>query len=391
MRLLVALYFIEKPAWHNRKRKCLFKYMTKIFLLEKVSGVGLMFEKAMKYAFAMVGATTGLTVTRFVFIRAGTDLSSFTSVGIMVAVSLAFGVIMLYLGGRIVGFVAGSMEQAEKLLQTLSLYELMICVAGLIAGLIIANLLSVALMRIQVIGIPLTIIANVLFGSCGVYLALSKRNENILEYKKRQQYNCKLLDTSVIIDGRILDICRVGFIEGELVIPDFILEELRHLADSHDDLIRAKGRRGLDVLNSLKKDSIIPVKIVKTKLESEIEVDEKLMQYAKEEKACIITNDYNLNKVASISGIPILNINDLSNALKPLAVSGEEMTIKIIREGKENGQGIGYLDDGTMVVVEDANKFKGSEVDVVVTSVLQTSAGRMIFAKSKASGLSVVK
>jgi uncharacterized protein YacL len=287
--------------------------------------------------------------------------------------------------------VAGSMEQAEKLLQTLSLYELMICVAGLIAGLIIANLLSVALMRIQVIGIPLTIIANVLFGSCGVYLALSKRNENILEYKKRQQYNCKLLDTSVIIDGRILDICRVGFIEGELVIPDFILEELRHLADSHDDLIRAKGRRGLDVLNSLKKDSIIPVKIVKTKLESEIEVDEKLMQYAKEEKACIITNDYNLNKVASISGIPILNINDLSNALKPLAVSGEEMTIKIIREGKENGQGIGYLDDGTMVVVEDANKFKGSEVDIVVTSVLQTSAGRMIFAKSKASGLSVVK
>lgn len=195
----------------------------------------------------------------------------------------------------------------------------------------------------------------------------------------------------MIIDGRILDICRVGFIEGELVIPDFILEELRHLADSHDDLIRAKGRRGLDVLNSLKKDSIIPVKIVKTKLESGIEVDEKLMQYAKEEKACIITNDYNLNKVASISGIPILNINDLSNALKPLAVSGEEMTIKIIREGKENGQGIGYLDDGTMVVVEDANKFKGSEVDIVVTSVLQTSAGRMIFAKSKASGLSVVK
>ncbi|MDD4296205.1 MAG: TRAM domain-containing protein [Ruminiclostridium sp.] len=350
-----------------------------------------MFEKAMKYAFAMVGATTGLTVTRFVFIRSGTDLSSFTSVGIMVAVSLAFGVIMLYLGGRIVSFVAGSMEQAEKLLQTLSLYELMICVAGLIAGLIIANLLSVALMRIQVIGIPLTIIANVLFGSTGVYLALSKRNENILEYKKRQHYNCKLLDTSVIIDGRILDICRVGFIEGELIIPDFILEELRHLSDSHDDIVRAKGRRGLDVLNSLKKDSIIPVKIAKTKLESGIEVDEKLMQYAKEEKACIITNDYNLNKVASITGIPILNINDLSNALKPLAVSGEEMTVKIIREGKENGQGIGYLDDGTMVVVEDANKFKGSEVDVVVTSVLQTSAGRMIFAKSKASGLSVVK
>jgi len=350
-----------------------------------------MLEKAMKYAFAIVGATTGLTVTRFVLIRTGTSLTSYPSIGIMVAISVAFGAMMLYLGGRIVSFVANSMEKVEKLLQALTLYELMICVAGLIAGLIVANLLSVALMRIQVIGIPLTIISNVLFGSCGVFLALSKRNENILEYKKRHHHSCKLLDTSVIIDGRILDICRVGFLEGELVIPDFILEELRHLADSHDDLIRLKGRRGLDVLDSLKKDSIVPVKITKTKLDSDIEVDEKLMQYAKEEKACIVTNDYNLNKVASIAGIPILNINDLSNALKPLAVSGEEMTVKIIREGKENGQGIGYLDDGTMVVVEGANKFKGYEVDVVVTSVLQTSAGRMIFAKSKASGLSVVK
>ena len=137
----------------------------------------------------------------------------------------------------------------------------------------------------------------------------------------------------------------------------------------------------LDVLESLKQNSKIPVKIAKTKYDPAVEVDERLMQYAKEEKACIITNDYNLNKVASINGISILNINDLSNALKPLAVSGEEMTVKIIREGKENGQGIGYLEDGTMVVVEGALKFKGSEIDVIVTSVLQTSAGRMIFAK----------
>lgn len=350
-----------------------------------------MLEKAMKYAFAIVGATTGLTVTRFVFIRTGTSLESYVSIGIMVAVSVAFGVIMLYIGGRIVSFVACSMEKVEKLLQALTLYELMICVAGLIAGLIVANLLSVALMKIQVIGIPLTIISNILFGSCGVFLTLSKKNENILEFRKRHHHNCKVLDTSVIIDGRILDICRVGFLEGELIVPDFILEELRHLADSHDDLVRVKGRRGLDVLNSLKKDSIIPVKIAKTKLDPNIEVDERLMQFAKEEKACIVTNDYNLNKVATIAGIPILNINDLSNALKPLAVSGEEMTVKIIREGKENGQGIGYLDDGTMVVVEGANKYKGSEVDIVVTSVLQTSAGRMIFAKFKEPGLTVVK
>lgn len=259
----------------------------------------------------------------------------------------------------------------------------MICAGGLIAGLIIANLLSVAFMRIQIIGIPLTIITNILFGSLGVFLALSKRNENILEDKKRQSFSRKVLDTSVIIDGRILDICRTGFMEGELIIPDFVLEELRHLADSQDDLVRAKGRRGLDVLNSLKNDSRIPVKVQKTKYDSSIEVDERLMQFAKDEKACIITNDYNLNKVASISGISILNINDLSNALKPLAVSGEEMTVKIVKEGKENGQGVGYLDDGTMVVVEGACKYKGCEVDVIVTSVLQTSAGRMIFAKFK--------
>lgn len=349
-----------------------------------------MLEKAMKYAFAVVGAMTGLTVTRFVLQTTGANLTSFISLGIMVAVSVAFGAMMLFIGGKAVSFAAESMERVEKLLQTLTLYELMICVTGLIAGLIIANLLSIALIRIQIVGIPLTILVNILFGSCGVYLGLSKRHENIIEDKKRRSMHSKVLDTSVIIDGRILDICRTGFLEGELVVPDFILEELRHLADSHDDLIRTKGRRGLDVLNSLK-DSQVPVKVVKTKQEASVEVDERLMRYAKEEKSCILTNDYNLNKVASIAGISILNINDLSSALKPLAVSGEEMTVKIIREGKESGQGVGYLEDGTMVVVEGALKYKGTEVDVVVTSVLQTSAGRMIFAKSKSSGLAVVK
>jgi len=348
-----------------------------------MSGVGLMLEKSLKCAFAVVGGITGYTVTRFVFLRTGFNLYSFAGICIIAIVSLTFGALMLIVGGKTVSFAVVSVEKIEKILLSLSLYELMICAGGLIAGLIIANLLSVAFMRIQIIGIPLTIITNILFGSLGVFLALSKRNENILEDKKRQSFSRKVLDTSVIIDGRILDICRTGFMEGELIIPDFVLEELRHLADSQDDLVRAKGRRGLDVLNSLKNDSRIPVKVQKTKYDSSIEVDERLMQFAKDEKACIITNDYNLNKVASISGISILNINDLSNALKPLAVSGEEMTVKIVKEGKENGQGVGYLDDGTMVVVEGACKYKGCEVDVIVTSVLQTSAGRMIFAKFK--------
>jgi len=350
-----------------------------------------MLEKALKYAFAVVGGITGYTVTRFVFMKTGLSLNSFPGVCIIVIASVTFGALMLVMGGKTVSYAVITVEKAEKLLLSLSLYELMICAGGLIAGLIIANLLSVAFMRIQIIGIPLTIITNILFGSLGVFLALSKRNENILEDKKRQGFVRKILDTSVIIDGRILDICRTGFIEGELIIPDFVLEELRRLADSHDDLIRAKGRRGLDVLNGLKNDSRIPVKIIKTKYDSSTEVDERLMQFAKDEKACIVTNDYNLNKVASISGISILNINDLSSALKPLAVSGEEMTVKIVKEGKENGQGVGYLDDGTMVVVEGACKYKGHEVDVIVTSVLQTSAGRMIFAKFKTANLSMAK
>lgn len=350
-----------------------------------------MLEKAIKYAFAIVGAVTGYTITRFVFSRAGLNLKSVSGTCIVIIASIAFGALMLIVGGKTVSFAALSVEKIEKLLLSLTLYELMICAGGLIAGLIIANLLSVAFIRIQIIGIPLTILTNILFGSLGVFLALSKRHENILDDKKRHGFINKVLDTSVIIDGRILDICRTGFIEGELIIPDFVLEELRHLADSGDELVRTKGRRGLDVLNLLKNESHVPVKIMKTKYDSPVDVDERLMQFAKDEKACIITNDYNLNKVASIAGISILNINDLSNALKPLAVSGEEMTVKIVKEGKENGQGVGYLEDGTMVVVEGAYKYKGYEVDVVVTSVLQTSAGRMIFAKFKTANLSVAK
>ena len=175
------------------------------------------------------------------------------------------------------------------------------------------------------------------------------------------------------------------------MVPGFVLEELRHLADSADDIVRAKGRRGLDVLNMLKSDSKSPVIIDKSDRDSQVEVDEQLLSRAKELDAKIITNDYNLSKVASIRGIEVLNINDLANSMKPVAVSGEEMTIRIIKEGKENGQGVGYLEDGTMVVVESAYKFKGQLIDVIVTSVLQTSAGRMVFAKYKNVHLSLVK
>jgi uncharacterized protein YacL len=193
----------------------------------------------------------------------------------------------------------------------------------------------------------------------------------------------KILDTSVIIDGRIADVCETGFIEGPFIIPQFMLRELQHIADSPDPLKRNRGRRGLDILNRIQKHSDLEVKILDQDFPKLKEVDDKLIELAKRINGRIITNDYNLNKVAELQGLTVLNINQLSNALKPLVLPGETMHVQILKEGKEPGQGVAYLDDGTMVVVEEGKKIIGKERDVVVTSVLQTTAGRMIFARPK--------
>ncbi len=193
----------------------------------------------------------------------------------------------------------------------------------------------------------------------------------------------KILDTSVIIDGRIADICDTGFIEGILVIPNFVLNELQMIADSADSIKRNRGRRGLDILNKMQKDQTIMVKISDIDFPEIGEVDSKLVKLAKVMKAIIITNDFNLNKVAEFHGVSVLNINQLSNALKPIVLPGEEMKVSLIKEGKDPNQAIGYLDDGTMVVVENGRRRLNSDVDVTVTSVLQTTAGRMIFARLK--------
>ncbi|MBI5116646.1 TRAM domain-containing protein [Candidatus Poribacteria bacterium] len=193
----------------------------------------------------------------------------------------------------------------------------------------------------------------------------------------------KVLDTSVIIDGRIADICKLGFIEGSLVIPRFVLNELQNIADSPEPLRRTRGRRGLDILTEIQKQVSVDVRISEVDYPDVREVDSKLVRLAKQLHAKIITNDFNLNKVAQFQGIDVLNINDLANALKPIVLPDEDFIIKIIKEGKEPGQGIGYLDDGTMVVIENGARMIGKEVKVTVTSVLQTSAGQMIFTKIK--------
>lgn len=193
----------------------------------------------------------------------------------------------------------------------------------------------------------------------------------------------KLLDTSVIIDGRIADICETGFIEGSFIIPQFILQELQHISDSADGLKRARGRRGLDILNHIQKKVAIEVTIVEEDFPHIKEVDAKLVELGKKLGAKILTNDLNLNKVAELQGVHVLNINDLSNALKPVVLPGETIRVFVLKEGKETGQGVAYLDDGTMVVVDNAKRCIGKNVDVIVTSVLQTSAGRMIFTRLK--------
>ena len=191
----------------------------------------------------------------------------------------------------------------------------------------------------------------------------------------------KILDTSVIIDGRIMDLLQTGFIEGKIIIPDFVLEELRHIADSADGLKRNRGRRGLDILNEIQKQLMVPVEIQEFTTSQPMEVDSMLLKMAESLDAFVVTNDFNLNKVAEFQGVRVLNINELANAIKPVVLPGEEMQVTIIKAGKEPGQGVAYLNDGTMIVVDGGNKFIGETKNVVVTSVLQTAAGRMIFTK----------
>ena len=261
---------------------------------------------------------------------------------------------------------------------------------GFILGLMLANVLINSFFSgiLEGLGIQFSsyFLVNSVLGYLGLLLGLKKGKEfdasRLPWVSKRVGPGFdghKVLDTSVIIDGRIADICDTGFVEGTFIIPQFILQELQHLADSSDPLKRGRGRRGLDVLNRIQKQSTLEVKIVDQDYPKIQEVDAKLIALAKDTHAKIVTNDFNLNKVAELQGVPVLNINQLFNALKPVVLPGEVMNVKILKEGKEPGQGVAYLDDGTMVVVDNARRYMGKSVDVTVTSVLQTTAGRMIF------------
>lgn len=258
---------------------------------------------------------------------------------------------------------------------------------GLLLGLVLARVVEPRIVS-SIAFIVAPLLAGIL-GATGFWLGLrwqgggsSGSGSSLPMTGKINTGGAKLLDTSVIIDGRIAEVCDTGFLEGIFYIPRFVLQELQRIADSSDPLKRNRGRRGLDILNRMQK-SKITVEVLELDAPETREVDEKLLIIGKQRGAKIITNDFNLNKVAEIHGVPVLNINDLANALKPAVLPGEVQTIRVIKEGKESGQGIGYLDDGTMVVVDNGKVYMGQKIEVVVTSALQTAAGRMIFAKKR--------
>lgn len=340
----------------------------------------------------------------------------FFGISIIKILALALGGLI----GALIGFVIALpiinqglklARRIESLLSRVPNQELMAGTAGLLFGLIIANLIGLAFYRVPIIGSYIPIILSAIFGYIGMRLASRKgpelyanwlQSRTVAKDKKKDVVPkdseqavipvisefesvsvAKLLDTSVIIDGRIAELCETGFLEGPLVVPLFVLEELQHISDSADVLKRNRGRRGLDILQSMQQKEIIAIKVIVDDFEDITEVDSKLMRLALDKKWKIVTNDFNLNKVASLQGIEVLNLNDLANALKPAMIPGEWIRVQVIKEGKEDNQGVAYLDDGTMIVIENGAQYVDTAIDVMVTSVLQTSAGRMIFARAK--------
>ncbi|HLI48351.1 MAG TPA: PIN domain-containing protein [Chthonomonas sp.] len=312
-------------------------------------------------------------------------------------------VLMVCLGalGVCVGVILGpkaanALENAGDTLEQMPARDKVAIGLGSFVGLFISLVFAPFLLRVPYgIGIPLFIAVTVASFYLGIRGALGMKDEFAflrpapeVEADASPGPNVKILDTNVIIDGRIADICRTGFLEGTLYVPGFVLEELQHIADSSDDLKRARGRRGLDILNSMQKDLPLVVRSWDKLLDRASQhdpVDTRLVKLAKALDATIVTNDFNLNKVAALQGVPVLNVNELANAIKPVVLPGEKMRVCIVKEGKEPDQGVAYLDDGTMIVVEDGRNSIGSTVDVIVTSIWQTAAGKMIFARIQTS------
>jgi len=325
-----------------------------------------------------------------IFIRIFFILAS-TVIGHQIGLAHMAAGTKLNLIGALIGFIiSAAIILFEFGMRKVSVRGLSSAVFGLIFGLLMAKIVTSAFVLVPIdraFEASLRLILTLIFCYLGMVVAIRGRDEFnlIIPYVKftRQDQGGDyiVLDTSVIIDGRISDLCQTKFIGGRFVVPRFVLKELQQIADSQDSLKRNRGRRGLDILNKVKKLKEVDIKIHDEDFPDLNEVDAKIVKLAKVLNAKVLTTDYNLNKIAELQGVSVLNINDLSNALKPVVLPGEMMTTRLIKEGKEHNQAIGYLEDGTMVVVDAAKHLMGATLNVTVTSVLQTSAGRMIFAK----------
>lgn len=354
-----------------------------------------MLKRIVQVCFLITGVTLGIFLIPDLLILLSLDDIPFLNNPYMSAVLGA--IIFYFISFWAVDYVVNIVKWVEESLVKAPITDIIFGSVGLVFGLIIAFLIGYALTAIEVLFLNTVapIVLTLLFGYLGFQVGFKKRDELLTLFSRGKKKateedteaahknELKLLDTSVIIDGRIADICQTGFLEGTIVIPQFVLEELQHIADSSDVLKRNRGRRGLDILNRIQKELSIKVEIYEGDFEEIQEVDSKLVKLAKITNGIVVTNDFNLNKVCEFQGVSVLNINDLANAVKPVVLPGEEMKVQVIKDGKEQNQGIAYLDDGTMIVVEDGRDYIGKHIDVLVTSVLQTSAGRMIFAKPK--------
>ncbi len=292
-------------------------------------------------------------------------------------------------------FTTRPMRLIRRTLLSVSTQTLASGLTGLVVGLIIAALLTFPLSLLPApLGKVLPFVGVLLFGYLGMVVFVMRQTDLFSLFRmapghsseespsaNQPSYRTVLLDTSVIIDGRIADIARTGFLVGTLLIPRFVLNELQFIADSSDNLRRQRGRRGIEVISQLQKDTSTPLRISDMDVEGVREVDDKLVVLARQLKCPILTNDYNLNRIAELQGVSVLNVNELANAVKLVFLPGESIEVNVIQEGKEAGQGVGYLDDGTMVVVEDGRNHLNKKINVTVTKVLQTAAGRMIFAR----------
>ena len=357
----------------------------------------MMLKRIIQACFLIIGGTLGIfLIPELLVVLHADDVAILNNP----YASVLLGAIIFYLlTFWLLDYVLNFMKWLEEQLVKVPITDIIFGSLGLLVGLVVAYLISSAFnaIRVPILDTIVPIILTLLFGYFGFQVGVKKRDEllNLFlkankkkhvaseESEEESNHKLKILDTSVIIDGRIADICQTGFLEGTIVIPQFVLNELQHIADSSDALKRNRGRRGLDILNRIQKDVPIKVEMYEGDFEDIQEVDSKLVKLAKVTGGIVVTNDFNLNKVCEFQKVAVLNINDLANAVKPVVLPGEEMSVQVIKDGKEQNQGVAYLDDGTMIVVEGGRDYIGKRLDVLVTSVLQTSAGRMIFAKPK--------